>query len=250
MKKLIAYELRNMLGNFFAVFFGLFFPILMTLILKPAILKNVPEIAHDAAVVRIFITNLLMIPLALMFVGFSALFSQELEKNVISRMSLFGITESMQMRAKMIAQSIVLLFAIILYCAITIPYLGLPMPTFYAGTVYALVIILLSIILFVLSYGIALLSKKFSVCYGITMTLYFSMMILSGMMGMNISDFPSFIQVISKMFPTAFIVNDFQDAWFLTSYNFAPMLQSFLFFGSISGIVCYIALRKNARSSF
>lgn len=248
MKRLVIYELRNMLGNFFAIFFGLFFPIIMTLILKTSILKNVPEIAHDVAVVRIFITNILMIPLALMFVGFSALFSQELERNVISRMSLFGITETMQMQAKMIAQSIVLLFAIILYCVITIPYLGLPMPTAYAGTIYVIVIVVLSIILFILSYGIALLSKRFSVCYGITMTLYFSMMILSGMMGINSSDFPTFIQVISKMIPTSFIVLDFQNAWFLTSYNFSPMIQSFVFFGSVSGIVCYIALRKNART--
>lgn len=247
MKRLIKYELRNLLGNFFGIFFGIAFPILMTNILHPVIMSKVPEAGHGIASVQIYITNLLMVPLAMMFVGFSALFSQELENDVTIRMQLFGISESKQMKAKMIAQGLSVIVGIFVYSVFTLPILNLQRPTLFALVTLIAAITLLSIILFVLSFSIALLAKKFSITYGITMTLYFGMMVLSGMMGIEPQDLPKAFQIVSKIFPTSFIVSDFKEAWTLTSYNFAPLVQSMVLFGAISGLVCYFSLAQKKR---
>ncbi|CAM3702549.1 ABC transporter permease [Erysipelothrix urinaevulpis] len=247
MKQLIKYEFRNLLGNFFGIFFGIAFPILMTNILHPVIMSKVPEAAQGSASVQIYITNLLMVPLAMMFVGFSALFSQELENDVTIRMQLFGINESQQMKAKMVAQGLSVVVGISIYSLFTLPILNLPKPTIFAVISLVIAIIILSIILFILSFSIALLAKKFSVTYGITMTLYFGMMVFSGMMGIETQDLPKVFQYISKGFPTSFIVSDFKEVWTLTSYNFAPLIQSLLFFGAVSGLVCYGALAQRKR---
>ena len=132
MKRLIKYEIRNSLGNFFAIFFGLFFPILMTYILLATVIKDVPSNFQDQAIVRLFITNLLMIPLAMMFVGFSALFSQELEKDVLTRLSLFGLSESKQMIAKMVAQFLLMFISILIFIIATAPFIKLVKPSVFA----------------------------------------------------------------------------------------------------------------------
>ena len=77
---LVKYELRNLLGNIFMLIFGLIFPIFMSIFLGNLIGAQVPSETKDTVVTTIFISNSLMLPLATVFIGYSATFSQELEK--------------------------------------------------------------------------------------------------------------------------------------------------------------------------
>ena len=91
MKRYVVYEIRNSLGNIFAIVFGVFFPTMMTVFLYHAIGAKMPSITQEAFAINIFVSNLLMSPLALVFIGFSALFSQEIDQDVTNRMNLSGL---------------------------------------------------------------------------------------------------------------------------------------------------------------
>lgn len=247
MRRLVKYELRSMLGNFFAIFFGLVFPIVMLYILYPVIIKDVPEVMKAQVSVQLFVQMMLVIPLALLFIGFSALFSQEIEKGVINRLVLFGISEGKQMQAKMIANAIGTTLAIILYTVATASYINLSAPTLFAFFALVVTFAVLSVSLFVLAYGICLLARRFSIAYGITMTLYFAIMMLSGLMGLQIEDLPKVVQGALRYLPTAVLPGALTKAWQLNSYNFMPLVQAFIVFGAICGLVCFAGLRKNAR---
>lgn len=248
MSRMIRYEIKNTFGNIFGVIFGLIFPIFMALILKQAVLSEVPEIARDAVVVELFVANSLMIPLALGFVGFAALFSQEIEQDVITRMTLFGISENKQMQAKFIAQAITVLLSVTLYVLVVGSAYQVPMPSAYGVMVYGVSLLLITFLFFTLAYAIAITARKFSITYGVTMSLYFLTMIVSGMMGLRMSQLPAVIRSVSQIFfPTVYMVDLIPKLWTLNSYNIMPMVQAFLCLGAVVGIVYIIAVRRKMR---
>lgn len=247
MKQYVLYEVRNSLGNIFAIIFGIFFPTMMTVFLYYAIGAKMPDVTKDAFAVQIFVTNLQMSPLALVFIGFSALFSQEIEQDVTTRMTLFGYTETKQMKAKLIAQIAVLIFSLVIYCMVVIPSLRIPAPSIYGLLVFVASIIVLTVCFYLLAYGISLLAKKFSITYGITMSLYFLIMIFSGMMGISSDQLPKAMRLFSNLLPTTHIVSDIPQLWNSNSYNLAALVQSFLFFLAISLLVVGFAITKNKR---
>lgn len=106
---------------------------------------------------------------------------------------------------------------------------------------------LLSIIFFVLAHGIALFIKKFGPTYAITTILYFLIMILSGMFGVQAKDFPAPLMKIAYLFPTTYISSEFADFWQGGSYNFMPYIQSLLLFTAVSAIVLFLAINKDSR---
>ena len=110
---LVKYELRNLAGNIFVLLFALIFPIFMSIFLGSLIGGQVPEEARDRVVTNIFISNSLVIPLASVFVGYSATFSQELEKNIPLRFRLFGYSEKALVASKIFAYLIFKLCAIL-----------------------------------------------------------------------------------------------------------------------------------------
>ena len=61
-KKLVAYEIYNIIGNPFSSFFGIVFPILMLLIITNAIKGDVPKSMAAQANTSIFITMSLITP--------------------------------------------------------------------------------------------------------------------------------------------------------------------------------------------
>lgn len=243
MIRLIKYEIRNALGNIIALVFGFVFPIAMTLLLHSVLKDQAGNIS-----VQLYVTNLLLNPLALIFVGFAALFSQEIEKDVPMRMNLFGISTQQQFIAKFVAQIVLFLASAVLYTLIVWPVLQLEVPSLFAVTVMVITILVFTITIFMFSYSIALIARKFSATYGITMFIYFATMILSGMMGIQYSQLPNGLRVISDALPTTNMVRDIPKLWTQDSYNLAPLLQSMIFTICLAGILYIIALKKNSRT--
>ena len=52
---------------------------------------------------------------------------------------------------------------------------------------------------------------------------------------------------MAALLPMSYISSEFIDFWTDGSYNFAPLVQSFLFTGAVSGIVLLIAVRREHR---
>ena len=244
---LVKYELRNLLGNIFVLIFGFIFPIFMSIFLGNLIGAQVPEEAKDTVVTNIFISNSLMLPLATVFVGYSATFSQELEKNIPLRFRLFGYSEKNLVASKIVAYLIFMTVAMVIYTLVSALGLKILVPSFSSAFILIGSLYLLSIILFVLAHGIALFIKKFGLTYAITMILYFGIMILSGMFGVQAKDFPEPLMKIAYLFPTTYISSEFIDFWQGGSYNFMPYIQSLILCIAIAMIILCIAINKSSR---
>jgi len=246
--KLIKYEMLNILGNPFADFFGVVFPIIMLFIITKAMKPEIPAGGYAEACTTVFISLSMIIPMAILLLGYAATYAQELEKEIPLRMMLFGYPESAAMLAKIIAQAIVVTAALLVYGVIG--GIGLELSTPTVGAVIGLILCqyLLGVIFFGIAHGVSSLFRKFGPTYAVMMTLYFGIMILCGMMGIKAEDLPKFLQVISNLLPMSHIGNDYIDVWMGRSYNFVPMLQAFLFLGAVAGIVMVMAGYKNRRT--
>ena len=245
--RLIQYEIRNITGNIFVIFFGIFFPIMMSILFSFVFKKQVPEEMYSVAVTAIFITMSMIIPMAVLLIGYAANYSQELEKEIPLRMNLFGFHERTMLVAKMIAYLIFTTGAFVLYSVTDIIMLDLQIPKLSSAIYLIISLFALSVILFVLAHGIANTFRKFGPTYAVSMLIYFGFMILCGMMGVSVDQLPKGLNIIAKAFPMSYISSDFIDFWQGGQYNFAPLVQSFLFFGAISFIVLILSIRKNQR---
>ena len=150
-KKLVAYEIYNIIGNPFSSFFGIVFPILMLLIITNAIKGDVPKSMVAQANTTIFITMSLITPMAIIFLGYAATYSQELENDIPLRMGLFGFSERFMMRAKIIAQVIVLTAALAIYTLVSYTALDLEIPSFSGAATLVICLYLMGVIFFILS---------------------------------------------------------------------------------------------------
>lgn len=246
---LVKYELRNLVGNIFTLIFGLVFPIFMSIFLGAIIGGQVPEEARDVVVTNIFISNSLMIPLATVFIGYSATFSQELEKNIPLRFRLFGYSEASLVLSKIIAYLIFMTISLFIYTIASSLALKILVPSFSSAIILIASIYLISIILFALAHGISLFIKKFGPTYAITMILYFAIMILSGMFGVQAKDFPAPLMKVAYLFPTTYIAGEFIDFWQKGSYNFMPYIQSLVLFTAVALIILFLSIHKDSRNS-
>ena len=244
---LIKYEFRNITGNIFTIIFGICFPIMMSCFFAPIFMVNVPDQYKSTAITTFCIACSTIIPLASVFVGYSAVFSQELEKNVPVRFKLFGYKESTLLCSKLIANLILITASIILYTIVNYLVLDLIVPKMSSVLILLASIYILTIFLFIFAHGVALIFKKFAPTYAVTMILYFGIMIVSGLMGAQPKDFPKVLEYIAYLIPTTYISQDFITFWQGGSYNFVPFIQSFIFFGVISCLVLFFAIQKNSR---
>ena len=244
---LVKYEFRNLMGNIFTIIFGVFFPIGMTLFFGTAMIGQVPEDAKDIFITSIFITNSVIIPLASILVGYSAVFSQELEKNIPLRFRLFGYSEKTVLISKICAHLIFMTLSLVLYTVVICSILKVQVPSLSSAIVLIVSLYLLSTFFFILAHGIALFFKKFGPTYAVTMILYFAIMILSGMFGVQAKNFPDGVQAVAYAFPTTYICGEFIDFWKGGSYNFVPYIQSFIFFAAVSCIVLFMSIYHNSR---
>lgn len=244
---LVKYEFRNLIGNIFTIIFGVFFPIGITIFFGKALVGNVPEDMRDVFITSIFITSILIIPLASILVGYSAVFSQELEKNIPLRFRLFGYSEKTVLTSKICANLIFITLSLILYTVVIYSVLRVQVPTLSSALILIVSLYLLSTFLFILAHGIALFFKKFGPTYAITMMLYFAIMILSGMFGVQAKDFPDAIKAVAYVLPTTYIGGEFIDFWQGGSYNFVPYIQSFIFFAAVSCIILFMSIHHDSR---
>lgn len=244
---LIKYELRNLIGNIFTMIFGVFFPIGLTIFLGAVMGGKVPENMRESFITGVFITSSLIIPLASILVGYSAIFSQELEKNIPLRFRLFGYSEKTVLISKICANLIFMTLSLVLYTAVVCSVLKVQVPSVSSALIFIVSLYLLSIFLFILAHGIALFFKRFGPTYAVTMILYFAIMILSGMFGVQAKDFPDSIKAVAYAFPTTYISGEFIDFWQGGSYNFVPYIQSFIFFAAVSCIILFMSIQHNIR---
>ncbi len=242
---MISYEIKNAMGNPFTIIFGIFFPILMSIIIGYGAFNTIPVEYLKETRTQLFITMSLIIPMAVILLGHSATYSQELEKDIPLRIQLFGYGTGIMILYKIIAHLIFLTVAILIFGICDAIILDINLPTFYATIVWLLSLYVIGAAMFMLAHGFAMLFKKFGPTYAVTMTLYFFFMFFSGMMGVQVKDLPDVIQPIAKLLPMSYMSRDFGLFWQGGTYNFMPFIQSMLFFISISGIILFFSVRKS-----
>lgn len=248
---MIQFEFRTITGNPYVHIFGVGMPILMSVIIAMVLRSEIPDgSVLETAVTGMFLGIGTMIPLATILMGYSATYSQELEKGIPQRMSLFGISPIATIINRIISEGIFLLLAFVVYFAVGYFALDLASPVLSGFCCYMLCILLLGVISFLLAHSIASFFRKFGITYCISMILYFGIMVISGMMGISYEMLPSPVQAVSKLLPTTYIAKDFSDVWLGKDYNFMPLLQSFLFVGALAGILLFISLKRNGRKQF
>lgn len=246
-KRLIIYEIRNVIGNPFIAFFGTVFPVMMLMIITFALKKEVPASMLVESNTSVFITMSLIIPMAVILLGHSANYSQELEKEIPVRMQLFGFPNSSIMIAKVVAQTVTLTAALLLYTVFSYAVVDLQIPAFSSAVCLVVCLYALGILFFLFAHGISNILRKFGPTYTISMFFYFGVMMLCGMMGIRTEQLPKALKTMASYLPMSYIANDFIDFWQDGSYNFGPMIQAFLFFGALCGLLMVYAGYKNRR---
>lgn len=246
-KRLIMYEIRNVIGNPFIAFFGIFFPIMMLLIITFSMRTQVPASMLKEVNTGVFITMSLIIPMAIILLGHAANYSQELEKEIPERMQLFGFRAGSIMLAKVIAQTVTLTVGLIVFVIASYILIDLKIPRFSSALCLIVCLYLLGVLFFLFAHGLANIFKKFGPTYAVTMIFYFGTMILCGMMGVRTEQLPKFLKALASFLPMSYIGEDFVDFWQKGSYNFGPLVQSFLFFGAVCGLLVLYSGYRNRR---
>ena len=246
---LVKYEVLNNLYNGYSFFFGAIFPVFLMIMISKGALNDVPETAKLEATASILIGMSMIIPLSTMFLGYAASFSNELEKDVPTRISLFGISGTRLFVGKLIANFIFLTFCFVLYLVGTLSFVEVAKPKAMAAVIWVFSLYLISALCLALAHGIANMIRRFGITYGIVMAIYFTIMGLGGMMGVRLKDLPMGFQTVGKLFPFTHFGNGYIDFWMGKSYNFAPFVQSLIFFGAISVGIMMISFRVRGRKS-
>lgn len=248
---MIVFEFRTITGNPYVHIFGVGMPVLMAFIIILAMRAEISDSsALTLAATSVFLGMGTMIPLAVILLGYSATYSQELEKGIPQRMALFGIPPVVTMLNRIAAEGIFLLFALGIYFAAGLIGLEVELPVVSGFFCYLLCILLLGVVCFLLAHSIASFFQKFGITYCISMLLYFGIMAMSGLMGIRYEMLPAPLQACSRLLPTTYIAKDFADVWMGKSYNFMPLIQAYLFTGAAAGILLFITMRKNSRKKF
>lgn len=247
-RQMLAFEFRNTIGNPYIHIFGVGLPILMLYVISRSVTAelNEPEIL-SMVVTSLFLGVGAIIPMATVLMGYGVSHAQELEKGIPQRMELFGIPERITMCNRVVAEGIFMVIAFGIYFAAAFLFIDVEAPVISGISLYMVCILILSIILFCLAHAISTLVQKFGLTYCITMLLYFVFMIFGGMMGITYDNMPGGMQQIAKLLPITYINRDFYTVWSGESYNFVPMLQSYLFLAAAAGILLFLAGRKRSR---
>lgn len=246
--KMVLYELRNLNGNLMPHFFGIVFPNIMCLLLPRAVASGLPEEIQQTVTTSIVLSMSIVIPMSIMFLGYGAVYAQEVERGIPLRMRLFGYEEKSAIMAKVFAHLILLTISFLIFAIFQIVVTKVPAPVFSSFFCLAVSLYLIGIIFLVISHALANLLKKFSVVFGVEMGIYFLIMILCGMMGLKTSALPTALQKIAGTLPMTYIANEFADFWQGGTYQFMPFIQSFLFLGAIAGILLLFSLYKDKRA--
>lgn len=245
---LLKYEFFNTLLNGYSIAFGLIMPIFLCILISGSVLSDVPISFKGDAATGLFLGFAMLIPLACVFLSHAASYSNEVEKQIPQRINLFGISNSQFFWHKVLSTTFFVTFCLIIYALSLVFILPIKMPTPIALMVWLVAFYVLSYSLLMLAHGISLLVGKFGLTYAISMGLYFFIMIVSGYMGLRASQMPAWLQRVGDLLPTKILGSEeIVSFWGGNSYNFAPLIQSFVFFTSVCIIVLLISFRKIRR---
>lgn len=247
--RMIRYEIRNLNGNLMTHFFAFVFPNFFSLILVKAIGSDVPGEYLQQFKTEIMLSVSLVIPLSVMFLGYGALYSNEVEREIPLRMRLFGYQEKSLITAKLAAHLILMTIAVLAYGIFWTVVIGIAKPAVSSFLILLLCLYLVGAVFLVVSHALANIFRKFSITFGVEMFFYFLIMIVCGMMGVRTSQLPDALQKVAALFPMSYICNDFASFWQGGQYNFMPLIQSFLFVGAMAGILLLYALYKSRRAT-
>ncbi|WP_367300601.1 hypothetical protein [Leuconostoc carnosum] len=194
-KRKLIFEFQNLLGNMITLFFGFAFAPMMALVFGSSY-DNVPQ-----ALNQLYLSFFSTIPLSMVFVGFSSLFSQEVEHGFTLRAELFGYSRVSQALHKFIALTGFVLLSSIIYSWIFLSHFNLPLPSPSIMVQMAIFQILNTAVYFMIVFLLTMILKKFSQVYGISMISYFAIMIISGIMGnMDVGKLGNYLPI--KLFIT------------------------------------------------
>lgn len=248
LKKQVVYELIQIVKSGYITFFGFLYPILLSVIIGKAVVKDVPAIAVMDAKTTMMLTMLCIIPLSSTFMGYGAIYSIDIENGIPKRLELFGISQLDVIKSRIIAYFIFNIVSIAIYLTADFLLLGYSTPTLSGALMIAFIMVILNVILFVLAHGIVNIFRQFSKAYGCIMALFFGMMILSGMMGITADMLPKPLQYISKYVPFSYFRSSFYKLWSGKPINMAYFWQAVIVFGMISVLVLIAGIRKNRKS--
>lgn len=245
---MILYELRNVTGNPFVHIFGIGMPVLMSILITRVAVSEV----SDPSMIKMISTSIFLgigalIPMATILMGYSVVQAQDLEKGIPQRLQLFGIKSSVTVVNRAISELIFMAVAFVIYFLVGIFSLELNTPVVSGVLLYIVCILVFSMFCFMMAHGIAALTRKFSVTYCVVMLIYFAFMIFGGMMGVQYENMSQWMQAVAKLLPVTYFNRDFYMIWAGESYDFMPMVQSYLFFGAVGGILLFIAQKKDSR---
>lgn len=114
--KLLKYELKSQIKNWYIPFFGLVFPIFMSQIITRNALGDVPEGILPYAHIKVFFSFAMYIPMCCVFLAHSNNYGYEVEREIPLRLKLFGIPEFTQISCRLQSVLIVSTVAIVIFC--------------------------------------------------------------------------------------------------------------------------------------
>lgn len=240
-------EFKNILGNFIGIFFGFIFPVLLANIIIFSRKSEIPPQFVSDFKVTIFITMISIIPLSLALVGFPALFSQETEKGVTRRMVLFGYGITKQLINKLISNIVVIFIAVGVYF-FSVGYMNdIKLPSAYSLFILLVSLFIISIDFYMITFAITWWLKKFSYVYGVTMVLYFIVMILTGMFGVSSEKFGTIIYGIAKCIPITLFAKTLIKNWSASFYSLGNYVWVLIGF-TIFSFLLFLLSKKTSRN--
>ena len=244
-KNYLILECKNIFGNFIGLFFSFIFPSLLANIIIFSNKADIPEQFMGEFKTSVFLLLACVIPLSLAFVGFPALFSQETEKGITRRFILFGYKMKDQLLHKLVANLIVILLAVITYFVSTGWMNGVNIPSYYSMFLFTTGMLVISIDFFLIAFAITWFLKTFSRVYGVTMTLYFAVMILTGMFGVKPEKFGKIVETIANLIPITKFNSVLSENWTESTYSLGTYPYVLLGFTVFSVLLVVYANKVN-----
>ena len=246
-KRLLIYEIRNINSNFMVHFFGVIFPCFLSVIMTKAIGDSVPETIYGEVVTSIMLSMVMIVPMAICLIGYGCMYAGEVEKGIPLRMHLFGYDEKILIGAKLIVHLLFMTVALVIYALFQMAFMDIQSPKPMALIWLLLFLYLIAACLLVMAHAIANLIRRFNIAFGILLGTYFFFMIISGMMGIQTSQLPKWLQAIAKALPMTYICNNYIDFWQGRSFPFMSFIQALIFFAALCGVLLIVSLYREKR---
>ena len=164
------------------------------------------------------------------------------------RMHLFGYDEKTLIGAKLIVHLLFMTAARVIYALFQMAFMDdIENPEPIAPVCLLLFLYLIAACLLIMAHAIANLIRRFNFAFGILLGIYFFFMIISGMMGIQTSQLPKWLQVIAKALPMTYICNDYIDFWQGRSFPFMSFIQALIFFAAFSSVLLILSLYREKR---